>query len=120
MTFEVLFTLFNNFLTKYYAEQLRSQQSQFFKRINSPNVDINHKSHQCMNKNSFSFDIALIMNFLRNGPRVGWASVLGLLTGPVTVNGQSGLKKYLPAPFLTATLQVPVLRQIITPFRKDI
>ena len=48
-----------------------SQQSQFFKRINCQNVDINHKSHQTVNKNSFSFDIVLIMNLFRNGLRVG-------------------------------------------------
>ena len=71
MTFEILFTLFYNFLTKYAPEQLRStsHQSQFFKRIDCQNVAVNHKSNQCVNKNIFSFDIALIMNLITK-----WAS----------------------------------------------
>ena len=89
-------------------KQLKStpQQSLFFKRKNCQNVDINHKSHQCVNTNIFSFDIILNMNLFRNELRVGWVSVLGLLTGPVTVNGldvpglgQSKLEKFSPRHF---------------------
>ena len=62
-------------------------------------VDVNHKS-KYLNNNIFSFDVALITNLFRNGLRAGWASVLGLQTGSITVNGlyvpgleQSQLKK---------------------------
>ena len=102
--------LFHNFLTKYYIKRLRStlQQTQFFERINCQNVDMNHESHHCVNTNIFGFDIALIMNLFTNGLRAGWASVLELLTGSVTVKGldvpglgQSELQKCQPAPCLT-------------------
>ena len=92
-------------------EQLRPtpKQSQFFTRINCRNVDINHKSHRCVNKNIFSFDIALIMNLFKSGLREGLALFFKLFTGPVTFNGrdvsglieQSWIEKCQPAPSLT-------------------
>ena len=33
--------------------------------VNCENVDINHKTHKCVNKSIFSFDTALIMNLLK-------------------------------------------------------
>ena len=86
--FEILFTLFYNFLTNNYIEQLRLilLQCQFFKRMIWQNVDVNHKSQKKFSKNIFSFDIALIMNLFKNGLRAGWVLVLGLSTGPVTIN----------------------------------
>ena len=96
ITFEILFTIFYNFLTKYCTQQLQStsQQSEIFMRINCQNVDISHKSHQRMNENIFNFDIALIMNIFRNGLRAGWASVLRLLIGlDVPGLGRSRLEK---------------------------
>ena len=105
MTFEILFTIFHNFLTKYNIEQLRSssQQSQFLRVFKYQNVDINHKSHQCVNKNIFSFNIALIMNLLRNGLWAGWESILRYwsrrlqLTGWMyRDSGCPGLKNVIP------------------------
>ena len=38
----------------------------FFRRSNCQNVIVKHKSHLCVNKNFFSYDIAVVMLLLIN------------------------------------------------------
>ena len=65
-----------------------------FRRVNFQDVNVNHKSHLCVNSNCFGYDIAVIMHVLKKQTSIFW-----LLTGPVTVNrlnisgcGQPSLK----------------------------
>ena len=50
-----------------------------------------NKSHQRMNKNIFSFDVALFMNLFKNGRWAGYGFTVNGLDEPDL--GQSGLKK---------------------------
>ena len=77
-----------------------------FWRVNGQNVTVKHKSHLCVNRNVFSYDIAVVIHLLMKQASIFW-----LLTGPVTVNkpkmpgrGQPRIKNVSQCRFYTTYL----------------